>query len=96
MKKNCWQFKKCGREMGGANVHEFGVCPSATAKKYHGVHGGTHGGRACWVVAGTYCKGKTQGTFAHKHAECFRCDFYEYVKKHEKGKFVLTAVLLKK
>lgn len=96
MKKNCWEFKKCGRESGGAKVNELGICPSATAKKYHGVHGGTHGGRACWVVAGTYCNGKTQGTFAHKHIECFKCDFYEYVKKAEKGQFILTASLLHK
>ncbi len=96
MKKNCWEFKNCGREVGGAKVHELGVCPTATAKKYHGVHGGKHGGRACWVVAGTYCKGKIQGTFAHKHTECFKCDFYDYVKKHEKAQFQLTAVLLQK
>jgi hypothetical protein len=82
--------------MGGAKVHEFGVCATATEKKYHGVHGGKHAGRACWVVAGTYCKGKVQGTFADKHTECFKCDFYEYVKKHEKTQFVLTANLLQR
>jgi len=80
--------------MGGAKVNEMGVCPSATAKKYHGVHEGTHAGRACWVVAGTYCKDRVQGSFADKHKECFQCDFYELVKQQEKGKFVLTATLL--
>ncbi len=94
MKKNCWEFKKCGREVGGMKARELGVCPSATAVKFNGVHGGTHGGRACWVVAGTYCKGETQGSFADKHHECFKCDFYAYVKSHEKAQFILTAKLL--
>ena len=94
MKKNCWEFHKCERQIGGSKVQELGVCPTATAKKYHGVHGGTHAGRACWIVAGTYCKGKTQGTFADKHAECFQCDFYKHVKETEKAKFILTANLL--
>ena len=82
--------------MGGSKARELGVCPSATEKKYHGVHGGTHGGRVCWVVAGTYCKGKVQGTFADKHTECFKCDFYTLVKQQEKGQFVLTASLLQR
>jgi len=96
MKKNCWQFLKCGREVGGAKAKELGVCPSATDRKHHGVHGGTHGGRACWTVAGTLCTNKVQGTFAHKHAVCVKCSFYQYVKKHEKENFSLTANLLKK
>ncbi len=96
MKMNCWEFHECGREAGGAKAHELGVCPSATAEKYHGVHGGTKAGRACWVVAGTYCEGKVQGSFADKHEECFSCEFYQHVKDQEKGQFLLTAVLLKR
>ncbi|MGD0283853.1 MAG: two-CW domain-containing protein, partial [Dissulfurispiraceae bacterium] len=25
---NCWEFKKCGREMGGVNIEQLGVCPA--------------------------------------------------------------------
>lgn len=52
MKKiNCWEFKKCGRESGGAHAYDFGVCPAATEKRLNGTHGGKNAGRACWVVA---------------------------------------------
>lgn len=26
IEKNCWEFKKCGRETGGSKVKELGVC----------------------------------------------------------------------
>ncbi len=64
MKLNCWEFKKCGREPGGAKVEELGVCPAATDCRLDGVHGGHSSGRACWVIAGTYCRGQVQGEFA--------------------------------
>ncbi len=50
---NCWEFKKCGREKGGAKTAELGVCPAYPA---HGTH--------CDHIAGTLCGGKVQGTFA--------------------------------
>ena len=34
MKKNCWEYKKCGREVGGAKVKDLGVCPAATNSKF--------------------------------------------------------------
>jgi len=40
MKKlNCWEFKQCGREAGGAHVDEFGVCPATKEQRLDGVHG---------------------------------------------------------
>ncbi len=27
---NCWEFKGCGREEGGRNAHERGICPAYT------------------------------------------------------------------
>jgi hypothetical protein len=84
MKKlNCWEFKKCGREPGGENSERLGVCPATTDKKYDGLHGGANAGRACWLVAGTMCKGKVQGTFALKYKDCAICDFYMKVKEEE-------------
>ena len=78
-KQNCWEFKKCGREPGGAKVAEFGACPAALDGRANGVHGGRNGGRACWVLTGTFCGGKIQGTFAAKLANCMDCEFYKTV-----------------
>lgn len=35
-KLNCWEFKKCGRELGGAHVHDLGVCPATEEKRLDG------------------------------------------------------------
>ena len=82
-KKNCWEFKGCGREPGGRNVHDFGVCPVAVHEEYNGAHEGKMAGRACWIVAGSLCGGKIQGTYAQKLNNCWRCDFMNIVKKEE-------------
>lgn len=94
MKQNCWEFKKCGREMGGRNVKELGVCPAATSAQLHGSHGGKLGGRACWIIDGTMCNGQVQGAFAQKFKSCAVCDFYQAVKAEEKNAFKLSVVLL--
>jgi hypothetical protein len=60
-KLNCWEFKKCGREAGGAKAKELGVCPATEDEKLNTVHGGKNAGRSCWVLAGTMCGGKVQG-----------------------------------
>jgi hypothetical protein len=62
----CWEFKKCGREKGGAKVKELGVCPAYPDK-----------GNRCARVVGTFCHGKVQGSFAAKLADCMKCDFYK-------------------
>lgn len=90
---NCWEFKKCGREPGGARVAELGVCPAGTDSRLNPVHGGRNGGRSCWVVAGTLCGGEVQGTFAAKFRNCKRCEFYGLVKKEEYPDFRLAATL---
>ena len=77
---NCWEFKKCGREPGGAKVNELGVCPAATDTSFNGVNGGVNGGRYCWRVAGTFCKGEVQGTYAKKMLTCINCDFFNRVE----------------
>jgi hypothetical protein len=64
---NCWEFKVCGREEGGAKAHELGVCPAYTRGA----------GEACWFIAGTLCGGTVQGTYAQKIATCVVCDFFE-------------------
>jgi hypothetical protein len=96
MKENCWEFKKCGREPEGEKAAELGVCPAATEGRLDGVHEGKNAGRACWVVAGTLCKGEVQGIFAKKFDACEKCEFYVQVRENEFPKFVFSSVLLNK
>lgn len=96
MRKNCWEFKNCGREEGGRNATELGICPAALTEELNEVHGGTNAGRACWVIAGTLCGGNIQGSFAKKYKDCSICDFYQDVRHRERGGFVHSIVLLDK
>jgi hypothetical protein len=59
------------------------------------VHGGKNAGRACWVVAGTYCGGEAQGSFALKITDCSLCDFYNLVRDEEGRKFEPSTALLR-
>ncbi len=90
-RKNCWEFKECGREPGGKRFGEQAVCPAAIYRKFHGVHGGKNAGRACWMVAGTMCAGRVHGTFAQESKDCLHCDFYKSVKKEEGLDFKITT-----
>lgn len=96
LKKSCWEVKQCGREPGGINVQELGACPAATASYADGVNDGKNGRRCCWVIAGTLCGGKVQGTFAKKFGNCQRCNFYQMVKQEQGGSFWLSATILDK
>lgn len=80
---NCWEFKKCGRQPGGDKVAELGVCPAAETKSLDGIHRGDNAGRACWIIAGTFCGGKVQGTHAAKHENCTQCEFFKQVMADE-------------
>lgn len=88
-KKNCWEVKNCGRQPGGDKVTELGVCPTVIAEECDGINGGRNAGRICWAVAGTFCKGEIQGTFARKLGNCLACPFYLQVEKDEDRFFVL-------
>ncbi len=82
-KQNCWELKKCSRELEGAKVAELGACPAATDTSADGLNGGKNAGRICWAVAGTLCGGKAQGTFAQKRMSCLNCDVFKLVKEEE-------------
>jgi two-component system NtrC family sensor kinase len=64
-KIKCWDYMKCGRDKDAT-----AKCPAYP-----------NFGRACWVVAGTFCEGKVQGTFAQKYEDCRKCDFYQMARK---------------
>jgi len=95
-KQNCWGFKKCMRGPGGAKVSELGACPAAMETKVNGIHDGKNSGRCCWVIAGTLCGGKAQGTFAIKALDCMNCDFYKQVKEEEGKNFAFTTKIFEK
>ena len=87
MKQNCWEFKNCGREAGGAKSVDLGVCPAATDTAHQGVNGGQKAGRHCWKVAGTLCGGEVQGSWAAKMGNCKACTFFHRVQRDEDSAF---------
>jgi hypothetical protein len=87
---NCWEFKKCGREPGGANMAKLGVCPAASERSVNKTNQGKNGGRICWSIAGTLCGGKVQGSFAQKRTTCLECDFFNKVKTEEGDSFRMS------
>ena len=93
--ENCWEYKKCGREPEGSKTGELGVCPATTEVKADGINKGTNGGRSCWAIAGTLCKGKVQGTYALKMLNCLQCNFYSKVLDEEKWGFKSGDEVLK-
>ncbi len=90
-KLNCWQVSGCGRETGGHKVGELGICPASAHEASHGLNQGRNGGRICWTVAGTLCKGEVQGSQAQKEVTCLTCDFFKRVKSEEGGGFQIFA-----
>ena len=96
MNENCWEIKKCGRQPGGPLVLNLGICPAALESSLEGVHGGVKCGRACWIVTGTLCNMKIQGTFNEKKERCVSCDFYILVKEEEGPNFQVSDELMKK
>jgi hypothetical protein len=94
-KKNCWQFKNCGREPGGKKTSELGICPAATETRLNNINSGKNGGRACWAIAGTLCGGQVQGAYAQKLGNCLSCDFYKQVVQEEGKELIKTAAILK-
>ena len=69
-RQNCWEYMKCGREPGGEKANRLGVCPAAADTSFDGINRGKNAGRFCWAVAGTFCGGKVQGSFAEKRKSC--------------------------
>ena len=74
---------KCGREPEGKKIAKLGICPVAVDPTFNGFNQGANAGRLCWLVAGTFCNGKVQGTFAEKQSSCRNCDFYKQVHTEE-------------
>ena len=82
-KLNCWDIKKCGRELNGDKAPKHGACPAAASDQYNGLNNGKNGGRICWTIAGTYCGNKIQGDFPQKSVSCMSCEVFRQVKAEE-------------
>jgi len=72
--QNCWEFKKCGREPGGAMAERLGVCHTAIATFANGLNGGMNGGRICWAI---------NGNFINEDVSCMHCDFFYLLEGEE-------------
>ncbi len=82
-KVNCWEFMKCGRAPGGENAEKQGICPATNDPTYDGFNQGDFAGRICWLLSGTFCAGKIQGSFAEKQDSCKNCNFYKKIHAEE-------------
>lgn len=82
---NCWEFNRCGREVGGAKVKESGICPAAVATEANGFCGGKNGGRGCAYIAGSFCSGIFQGSAADNDKDCFQCDFFQMLRREHRA-----------
>ncbi|MFH2137674.1 MAG: two-CW domain-containing protein [Candidatus Omnitrophota bacterium] len=96
VKINCWEFKKCGCQPGGANAEKCGVCTAATEKRTEGINHGKNGGRACWAIMDTLCDGEKQASFAVKLSKCLSCEFYKVVRQEEGSDFVGAKTIMSK
>lgn len=87
--KNCWEIMKCGKGPDASNTM-FEKCPAAQSSKFNGINDGELGGRFCWNLAGTFCKGEISGAVAKKIQNCFECPFLQMVRDEEGKKFILN------
>ena len=80
-KINCWEFMKCERGPGERLHDQGGICPATKGSSLDGLNEGKQAGRACWLVAGTFCNHTISGTYAQKIESCRHCRFYKQVNK---------------
>lgn len=90
-KINCWEFVGCGRELGGENARESGVCRASFETSTTGINGGKNGGRICWAVSGTFCGFRMDGSYAKKILSCRSCEFFHTVRDEEGSEFILIT-----
>ncbi|HEX8949509.1 MAG TPA: hypothetical protein VF790_11135 [Dissulfurispiraceae bacterium] len=80
---NCWEFMKCGREIGGARAEDLGVCAAAVCPHADGINRGVNGGRICWAIVGTYSCYVGKSSLTGKKVLCYDCEFHKKVLAEE-------------
>lgn len=88
MKRNCWEFNHCGRELGGEKSKIQGVCNSVTFTAFNGTNCGFNSGRYCWSVSGSLKDGPKTCVHNPPLEDCTQCDFYLFVKREENVNFI--------
>jgi hypothetical protein len=96
LKKNCWEATNCGRETGGKNVDELGICPASRETAVDGLNDGKNGGRVCWAVPGTLCDGEVQYFETQKWGKCRRCAFFWKVHREERANYAGVARIMER
>ncbi|MEJ2695138.1 MAG: hypothetical protein P8013_00670 [Candidatus Sulfobium sp.] len=94
MKKNCWEFKRCGQ---GERRYRGNLvkCPVPEMTSSDGINGGKNAGRICWLIAHTMCKGEAEATLEEMIETCSKCDFYKMVKEEEGDRLSLPIDVIK-
>lgn len=87
-KKNCWEIKLCGRQPGGINEKDVGICSVALESKFNAINSGVNGGRYCWNVADTLCEYHHFGTFSSNNMICDNCEVQNLIKAEEGSSFI--------
>ena len=78
-KPQCWEVMKCNNQTN---------CVVAINVKYHNLHDGKNAGRACWLVAGTFSKDKSnKNSCINKVSTCMNCNFFAMVQEQEQLSF---------
>jgi len=78
-KTNCWEFMNCGRGPDNFGKKNCSICPATQPSSLDGLNEGKNSGRACWLIAGTFCDNEISGTYAEKINSCRDCAFYKEV-----------------
>ena len=89
--QNCWEYFKCGREIGGINAKSMGICPASTKVGLNNINGGKSAGRYCWAIAGTLCENMKQGEIDEKLLNCINCSFFKKVNNEQGREFILLT-----
>lgn len=90
MKLNCWEFQKCGREANGKHAKQLGICPVYLCSELDGIHGGSNGGRSCWVAGYTKCGGIIKRMLVPHVLECISCNFRKTVIYEERSDCLIS------
>ena len=81
---NCWQIKKCGREMCGVNELESGECPTSKMGMGH----------SCWAVAGSFNGGEPCcPSVISDNSKCSECEVFRLYRRtglQSKGSHILA------
>jgi len=77
MERIVGKIKGCGRNEGGKNEKELGLCPAAADESFTALMGALTAAELVGM-AGTFCHGEVQGTFARKLQDCTLCNFFSW------------------